>query len=1142
MSRFAVDRAEQLRRETDHAFATLAFRQLYFLPVDVKRDAEFLTRVLAPILRRYIDNPNFTVSEATQLRHRDGARSAGCKQIEYTGPVVADDSAPQPAAWLGETELPDVDELASNAHGVLALVRQPYLLPATDEETAALNRAVLAGERGQWRSLMQKIARSRREMARAAGYATLNGLDYGTMQRIVIEAFFDATRLGVELPRTMRAIADAAFLRKSPLTPFGRAVTQKNATRIMFDFFIDFERLRFYSATLADERQVNSIAAAVAAERNGELDDEVLLGEAAHNNKRRAVLDDSGVDQLLFGDDASSAYSVATTSVSVTSQRSVPGLADYSFERNPYGSALVPSELSDRLRGDELVARPAPPLPNACALTDDELARVPSVWLERAPPPAFVESTRIAMVCAVRLLDQYCGRRIDRWRTVDYYYLHQLATLPAPPSASQLRAVYMLDGVLDAVADVDELAELVRATRDESTLPETARVTPLVRELFGSQVQLHAVLDSFQTRTDQVPRQRRSRASLLGALRVEQRELRDFIEHFELLWFEQRLSAVWRAQPDAALTYVLRFDADAASPLALLTSVRAFAPHARDGVDFLVVWTPLARAEYKNHHNDDNEPGDTTPPYIYLALSHTLWRRLVLGATPRAIAERRATGATVEKAPLAAPMLLHALCDADADNVIDALGAVQTLCTTLQGSAPTMWQPGIDARRLGARHAVNALRAVASGLAPAGNWARRQAARVSKICAGLATRRQDNDGGRTTRLSSVFSALQVALTAEDCYVFIGAGDAHALVTHTGVDLLDNRAPVAAYVAAQLRATDENRQRQRAEDAVATLAVEAPLAPRPVLAYCLCQTSAQECDRMLRQVENGSRHAPTCCLCERMRAECSDGRRRKRAAGRYAANSEVEACGFCRLQHPVSSTQAHKGYVQLYAPGDLRTLSPAQLVVELAREHNAEWMCMLRIGRRADRVNDTPLPRDAAERTAKKRGSRDKHRVMRASVERIVAATKREATSSAPRPLDNKRLLDAELCALLIALEMAALVPHSALIAADAKSDGPGAEPMLGPLDENAIAALVDRAPPEPPVGAELLFPLCTSAIAESTAPAGADDRYMGERVDGKQLRARSELLLYGGRVPRPLARSPSAFAELVLLHYYAPEQ
>jgi len=1129
MSRFVADAAEQLRRDTELAFARLAFQRVYFVPVDVKRDATFVARVLMPIVRRYTADAEFDASEPLQLRHRSGPRSASCEQIRFTGACIKRNAA---ARWYAESELPDVEELNSTAHGVLAFVGQPYLLPATREENVAINRAVQAGDRGRWRALQERVARERRRMARGTCYATLFGLDYGTMQRIVIESFFEASRLGVSLPRAMQAVVDAAFLCCVPATPLGAELTRRGATRAMFDYFVDVDLLRFYTETLGDERQVNSIAAAVAA-MNGVGTDTLELGEPTPNNKRRALVDDDDGD----ADDVRSVYSVATTSVSVTSQRSVPGVADYSFERNPYSSVLVPSELSDRLRGTELRARPAPPLPADHTLSAEQAARVPSFWLERAPPAAFVARVRTALTCAVRLLDRYCGRRIDRWRAVDYFYLHQLALLPSEPTAAELDAVHMLDGVLDAVADVDELRALVSACRDESSLDEAERVAPLVATLFDKNVQLHAVLDSFQTRSECLPRRRRTHAALRVAQRVSERELRDFAERHALTWAQRRLDAVARARPDAALSYVLRFDATVASPLALLTSVRAFAAQAADGVDFLVVWTPRDRALKQRHAARE-------PPHIYLALSHTLWRRLLLGATPRAVAERRAGGATVEHAPLVAPVLVHALRAADPDTVIDALGAVQTLCTSLQGAMPTQWLPGIDARRRGARHAVEALRAVASALCPSGNWARRQQSRISRLCGGLATRDAAVDGGRTTRMSSIFSALHAALAGDECYVFMTSRDAHALVAQTGPDLFDGNAPVAYCAATQLRATDDNRVRWRAEDEAAAIAAEDPLAARNALLFCDCQTSAQECDRMRRQLErSGARRKPRCCNCERRRLRrAAESRGRKRTAGRYESDSDVEACGFCRLQHPVTSTQTHKNHIVLYAPGEPTGAPAAQLVAALALERNADWMCTLRVGRRVDRAHNTPLPRDAAARSLQRRGSRGAAAPLRPSVEHIVAQTRRAVARAPPRALDSARVVDAELCALLVALELAALVPHAALIAADAKRDGRGAEPLLGPLNENELATLTDSEPPEPACGDELLFPLCDSAMAESQAPAGADDRYIGEAVDSKTLLARSEHLLYAGRLPRPLARAPSAFAELVLLHHYAPEQ
>lgn len=471
------------------------------------------------------------------------------------------------------------------------------------------------------------------------------------------------------------------------------------------------------------------------------------------------------------------------------------------FRRTPF-RVLEPDEheFSDRLRSNRRTKAPI------VSVVDREMYRA-TERVVRLAPLRLVRRFMAAFACALRLVDTYLHYAIDVWNVRDYFYLHQLVEIEmserrwllecddeAAAFALSERTERAIGAFIEAngrcVAeqrspialagvDVDALRALVRAVvggtvvqRRDSRIRNPLQIN--VGALFGTKLALHDVLDNFQTQSHLTMRQRRARASFEQCVLVEAAELDAYIAEHALVSARDRIDAINAAAPEEPITYrVLRFTPyhpkSRVTPMAIWSTLRAYG--LRDGDDALLVWTPACVPPLRGN--------------VYLALRRVAWRRIFDAALPRLVVEQRTLGRVCCRLPLMAPALARALESPDAAVVVDALAAVQALVTRAPGRLPVQWSVHDPVSLAGARRAVAALRDVASALVRrvGHDTEMGRALCAAEMVAVLARQHQD-----TSRHSSLFSAVQVALGSDRLFMYMQVNAAERFVGDEGPQL------------------------------------------------------------------------------------------------------------------------------------------------------------------------------------------------------------------------------------------------------------------------------------------------------------------------------------------------------------------
>ena len=614
----------------------------------------------------------------------------------------------------------------------------------------------------------------------------------------------------------------------------------------------------------------------------------------------------------------------SSTASGVITRTRMPN-GELGFRRTPYRAIThFEHEFADRLRSTRFARVPI------TSVVEADLCGVDARPV-RLPPLRLVRRFTLAFACALRLVDTYLRYAYDSWNVLDYFYLHMLAEIEMrsrdwrdtrrvdeESGAADGRPVIVLsEATRKAIAElvevnrqrraqrkpplalagtgVNSLSELVSRVIDTvmrpaptaadgeilQYTPPSPAVNPLqvnLDAMFSPRFSLHTVFDTYQTQSSQTPRQRRTHAMFTRATIVPQSELDAFITRNALVGMRARLDAMLAAMPHEPPTYrVLRFDAydcqGRITPMALWSTLRSYG--ARDGDNALVVWTPA-----------------TLPPAgngaFYVAMRVGVWRRIVDATLPAIVVEQRSLGRVCRNYTLMAPALLRALESPDAETVADALGAVQALLTRAPARLPFQWSTVAENGRIGAnglrgsRHAVRALRAVASAVMQRGG-SDVDADRAQ--CGAELLRSLHAPNLQATREASIFTALQAALAGDAVFMYMNTERAQQFVNE-GPALEPNVTTPHEDLADLNKLRLILQQQIAASRATSSSSETVVTPPAGVVAdesttACRCGAEAPQCARLARALavrfgvqrnENRlARGAVTieCCICARV---------------------------------------------------------------------------------------------------------------------------------------------------------------------------------------------------------------------------------------------------------------------------------
>ena len=703
--------------------------------------------------------------------------------------------------------------------------------------------------------------------------------------------------------------------------------------------------------------------------------------------------------------------------------------------------------------------------------------------------------------------------------------------------------------------------------------------------LFGPQLMLHRVIDNFQMQTEQTTRQRRTGATFVGCTLATVDELRGFALTHALAPALERLEELNAVNPYEPITErVLVFGSaktvqhtkTPVTPMSVLSTMRAFG--ARDGDDCLVVWTPGALPPL--------------PRQIYVAMRSGVFNRIANACIPRAIAEKRAMGRLCHSYQLIAPALYRALMSSDCTTVVEALGAVQSLFSRAPAALPLQWQPDAGHTLSAARRAVASLRRVADCLARRGDAnGSLEAGRRLTAYEMIEALRNASHG------DSLFSAVQVAMAGARVFMFIEEKRARELLDYLMTQTSDETTR-AANDQHDLDKLAQLLRRQLASTRSETRRLIGAQKRDSLPTECPCGNSASQCERVARTLRiiyeqeqprafDRGMLSVDCCACARvpLARTIPNGERELTGMKRRRMTILAQTCARCSERQVVASTTTVDGFVPIYDPlksvqldGGARAeaLSPDRIVELLATPERRRFLYALRVGTRADWVcrtlppharnkdadasadtNESTKPADDGEvksptakrsrppaPTSAKSKSASAHPYGRSGVNAIIEATRDRATARLELPsrpaVEPMSSGDVNLLALLVEIEMLALLDHKQLCASAAGTQTLGAQ--LSVFSDAELRALAEdrfdfdcNGLMNARVGQfEFEFPLCESALVESNGVW----RQTAAAEPTLDMEECATALLYAGRTPRPMLGMPQCLTELVMMNWY----
>jgi hypothetical protein len=1226
------------------------------LILDERADAEFIAKCLMPRLVELEQKGLHEIAKMQQKRvvgqKRTMSQSAVCTEVKYIGDQVAstvavaaaandDDAADEDyksskkrastqKATYDRNEMPNPAELDNSVGGLVLLINQP-ITASIEQERLYEGRLMDAARTGKY----TEVIASARARARSLFYSRPSrvlSFDRATMTELLEKSYANAFNHKVNIPISLCYPLNVALLAIVRGCQYDERIVREGISTCMYWTYLDADRVMFYARALRNEEFICGVVYAHAVEnvRRAEVDKtlnqycflddfakedpktvrEREFGEPINESvlKLRRIstrggitgegnfnIDDDADDDDDDGND-SDVQSVFSSSVSVntnigskstsTKKSSTPvnktKKKEDGFRETPFRALHGRAhEFSDRLRGTKQYELPVP------TITQSEVVGI-GYTLQYAPPERLVRRFSLALQCAFRLIDSYYNCILSKWNPCDYFYLFMLAEIQlATQSASGVTTVVTPQTRAAIAAVMEKRVGLLKETSERLAhlvmlvINDSPDAINAATPLFNPMLMLHRVIECFQMDTKLSMRQRRSRAEFEECTVCNGTDaLFKFIERHALVDTRMKLEALAREHPTRPVTHtVLRFSTQNVTPLSLLSSMRCYG--ARDGDDCLIVWTPA-----------------TMPPLtgsIFVTMTHAIWRRIVAGGVPRALAEARGRGKEMNGRAigLVAPALVRALRDSDPHIVADALCGIQSLLSHSQRCQPVVWGEQSERATAHIQQTVHALHAAARAIAraaaskTAANGSATDAVRRVRIETAVEIACCVADYGEAVERESLFTVLQTALNAGGAYMFMTRRAAERYMTafYEQDDILSTPTAFARLLRHQLslpvmQTTDDvNRYYDTLEE----------IGKRPVDS-CACGMPVECCYRLqqLRDMLYTQRLRPClemvidCCRCSEVRWPKSAGlrpgdidpspfmedhgeslftpggpKKKHKPPPRYKVHAGRGTCAACVDRKVVQAVSAPANFVAIYDPyiindnddddddtnpSNSLAMPAAEIIAELASHDTDVYLRALRVGARPYAVARTVMPHRSWQ--AKTTSSAAKGDIRGVITSRYTATIVERSRALADARIAKigaaASTQDNDLIALLTQIEMASFANFDNLHRVVAANEYARVDAYLNVLSEQQMAALaidgeqLDRNGMVEPGTGKFLFPLTRSAIVESNGiwrPTAASDP-QASVVD------RSEAMLYAGRMPRPLLGAPQCFMELIFTNWY----
>lgn len=857
-------RIDELTEALRAARQDAMLRDLDTIFIDVNADRAFFEQILQPALALIDENEAYKISDPKRRGSKRNRNAAECTTISYDGPRIPIIRTNQDS----DDDTPDPAELQDCLGGMLVFFAWP-----TDAGEAPLARAT--------------------------------SMDRSSMAQLISRLVTESMRLNVALPFSISRRVDTMELGTSFSLDTMTDSFKLFAIAHFFSLFINCRTIATYKNALDEHAKVVERAVAhqqvenaapptnedpylvamremlAMADRLDAQDQETCVGidpvtfrpvmktevETKKPTKRRHRKTQAPPQPTPIDD------AVASVDVSDTmSLNSIESEIELNVDdaRAPYSARLDTHEFSDRLFESNI--------------TESDLV---SGLAKRRANRQLVARSELVFQTATELIITHCKMRVDKWRSVDHFYLYKLVELELTLgggnaqrlTAETLRAI---DTILERRLAFGTSHESVVAMVQNVLHGETATYVSrtYVAPLF-EQLSLHSVIDSFQVvRTSE---ERRKEASIVRARSATIAQLDTFIAEHGLLWDRLKIDRLVARSPSSnLLDKILCFSTHDATPLQLISSVRLHCPSARDGVDYLVVWAP---APYEIARCVENPESCTD---VYLAMSSTVWETIALGAIPRHVAEERARGNRVPEWPRVAPLINAAMASSNSDIVAHALAAAQALTTPTRASLPIVWRPGTPQAARSAKHCADLLACVATALTSVEDSEISSSSHDNTLKRlNLALRLADTievamrEGEKRRGLArfrvtadSTFASILVAMTGNEASIVISReGARHILMQN----VISSR--LAVFLRAQsvlaLPVAEIIYMQPKAGADQFNAVAEARSKERPPLLECFCGTSTESCERMRTMFHTwqANKHKAEfktmeCCLCSR----------------------------------------------------------------------------------------------------------------------------------------------------------------------------------------------------------------------------------------------------------------------------------